>query len=203
MGSQFFLAVGERLGWDIRLVELPRHNFVRWHLSDSTKVNWDWVQGQSIDDDVYLPAVSPSLDIRYGTLYMRSLEPREARAYYLGLIGSETASGSDAERLLSEAVAVLPNHPLTLNNLAWLYATNPELAKSKSGLAVRYSLAAWSTRPNYGNFADTVACSLAANGNKALAIKIEEFAIEHPNNVRQQESFRKNLARITAGELCQ
>lgn len=203
MGSQFFLAVGERLGWDIRLVELPQHNFVRWHLSDSLKVNWDWVHGQSIGDDVYLPQVSPSLDIRYGTLYMRSLEPREARAYYLGLIGSEAASGSDAERLLAEAVAVLPNHPLTLNNLAWLYATNPVLAKSKSDLAVRYSLAAWSTRPNYGNFADTVACSLAANGNKALAIKIEEFAIEHPNNPRQQESFRKNLARITAGELCQ
>lgn len=63
MGSQFFLAVGERLGWDIRLVELPQHNFVRWHLSGSTSVNWDWVRGQSIDDNDYLSAASFSEDI--------------------------------------------------------------------------------------------------------------------------------------------
>jgi hypothetical protein len=97
---------------------------------------------------------------------------------------------------------VLPNHPLTLNNLAWLYATDPELAKRKSNLAVAYSLAAWSMRPNHGNFADTVACSFAANGEKSLAEKIEEFAIAHPNNERQRESFRRNLERIIAGELC-
>jgi hypothetical protein len=202
MGSQFFLAVGERLGWDLRLVELPQHNFVRWHLSESMNVNWDWVHGQSIDDRTYLATVPMSEDIRYGTLYMRSLDAKEAKAYYLGLIGSEAALPSDGERLLQEAVTVLPNHPLSLNNLAWLYATDPELAKQKSGLAVRYSLAAWSTRPNHGNFADTVACSLAASGNKTLAMKIEEFAIEHPSNPGQRDSFRQNLARITAGELC-
>lgn len=202
MGSQFFLAVGERLGWDIRLVELPQHNFVRWHLSESLKVNWDWVRGQSIDDSVYLSAVPTSEDIRNGALYMRSLHAREAKAYYLGLIGSEAAVATDGERLLQEAVTVLPNHPLTLNNLAWLYATDPALAKQKSGLAVRYSLAAWSTRPTHGNFADTVACSLAANGNKPLAEQIEKFAIDHPNNPAQRESFRRNLARISAGELC-
>jgi len=202
MGSQFFLAVGERLGWDIRLVELPQHNFVRWHLSESLKVNWDWVHRQSINDSTYSSLVSPSEDIRSSSLYMRSLQIKEAKAYYLGLIGSEAASGIDAERLLQEAVSVLPNHPLTLNNLAWLYATNLVFAKTKSSLAVRYSLAAWSTRPNHGNFADTVACSLAASGNKSLASKVEEFAIEHPNDLRQRESFRQNLVRINAGELC-
>lgn len=202
MGSQFFLAVGQRLGWDIRLVELPQHNFVRWHLSDSLRVNWDWVHGRSIEDSVYVSGLSPSEDVRNSTLYMRSLENKEARAYYLGLIGSEAMTPSDGERLLVEALTILPNHPLTLNNLAWLYATDPGLAKMKSDLAVRYSLAAWSTRPNHGNFADTVACSIAAGGDKLLAAKIEEFAVDHPNNANQRESFRKNLTRILAGELC-
>lgn len=202
MGSLLFSAVGERLGWDIRIVELPQHDFVRWHLSESIKVNWDWVAGVSIDDDSYRQSISPAEDVRLPALYLRSLELKEARAYYLGLIGSETNSPKDAERLFLEAITVLPNHPLTLNNLAWLYATNPEFAKEKSGLAVAYSLAAWSTRPNHGNFADTVACAIAANGNKPLAAKIEEFAIEHPNNERQRKGFRDNLARINAGELC-
>lgn len=202
MGSQLFMAVGERLGWDIRLVELPQHNFVRWHLSESNKVNWDWTRWASSEDGDYLQAISSSEDPRLRALYLRSLEPKEARAYYIGLIGSQAAVPKDGERLLREAVAVLPNHPLTLNNLAWLYATTPEFAKEKSGLAIAYSLAAWSMRPTHGNFADTVACSFAANGQKQLAERIEEFAIAHPNNDNQLRSFRKNLARIMAGELC-
>jgi hypothetical protein len=203
MGSQLFMAIGERLGWDIRLVELPQHNFVRWHLSESVKVNWDWVAGKSIDDSAYFQTLPATEDSRLTALYMRSLEAKEAWAYYLGLIGSEAARPQDGERLLREAVTVLPNHPLTLNNLAWLYATTPEFAKNKSDVAVAYSLAAWSMRPYHGNFADTVACSFAANGKKAIAEKIEEFAIEHPNNERQRQGFRNNLARIRAGQLCQ
>lgn len=201
MGSQIFLSVGERLGWDIRLVELPQHNFVRWHLSDSVKINWDWVAGRSIDDGSY--SLSKSEDPRLITLYLRSLEAKEAWAYYLGLIGSEADRAQDGEPLFVEAVKILPNHPLTLNNLAWLYATSPEFAKSKSDLAVAYSLAAWSMRPDHGNFADTVACSFAANGKKDIAEKIEEFAIEHPDNDGQREGFRENLVRIKEGELCQ
>lgn len=202
IGSQLFMAVGERLGWDIRLVEIPQHDFVRWHLSDSIKVNWDWTRWESTDDNVYLPAIPMPEDPRVRALYLRSLETKEARAYYVGLIGSWATLPKDGERLLQEAVAVLPNHPLTLNNLAWLYATTPEFARDKSSIAVSYSLAAWSMRPNHGNFADTVACSFAANGQKLLAERIEEFAIEHPNNERQRKGFRDNLARIKAGELC-
>jgi hypothetical protein len=202
MGAQLFLAVGERLGWDIRLVEIPQHNFVRWHLSESLKINWDWTRWESVDDSVYFAEIPTPEDHRLRALYLRSFEPKEARAYYLGLIGSEASLPSDGERLLQEAVKVLPNHPLTLNNLAWLYATNPEFAKHKSDLAVAYSLAAWSMRHNYGNFADTVACAFAADGASQLAGKIEEFAMEHPNNPAQRETFRKNRDRIMKGMLC-
>jgi hypothetical protein len=202
MGSQLFMAVGERLGWDIRLVELPRHNFVRWNISTSINVNWDWVYGRSIDDDVYISAIPASEDIRLRAVYMRSLKAEEARAYYLGLIGSEAKRPRDGERLLQEAVTVLPNHPLTLNNFAWLYATTPEFANQKSDLAVAYGLAAWSMRSDYGNFADTAACAFAANGKKQLAEQVEEFAIALPDNAGQREGFKKNLVLIKAGALC-
>ena len=198
MGSQLFMAVGERLGWDIRLVELPQHNFVRWHLTGNIKINWDWTHGQSIADSDY---PSKYDDVRLQQVYLRSLAQAESWAYYVGLIASEATKPADAERLFLEAVTVIPHHPLTLNNFAWLYATNPEF-KSKSGVAVAYALAAWSMRPAHGNFADTTACSLSVNGQKALAIAVEEFAIAHPNDAYQSEGFRKNLARIKAGELC-
>jgi hypothetical protein len=201
MGSQLFMAVGERLGWDVRLVELPQHNFVRWHLSESVKVNWDWTRWGSTDDGDYLGAI-PSEDPRLHALYMRSLEPKEARAYYVGLIGSWASLPKDGERLFQEAIVVLPHHPLTLNNFAWLYATNPEFTKDKKDLAVAYSLAAWSMRPYHGNFADTVACSFAASGQKAVAMQIEEFAKKYAKNDSQRESFGNNLKRIEEGRPC-
>jgi len=202
MGSEIFLAVGERQGWYIRLVGLPQHEFVRWHLSNTSKVNWDWVLGSSLKDSEY--PTSSSSDVRLSTLYLRSFEAKEARAYYLGLIGSEATRPEDAERLLLEAVAVMSSDPLTLNNLAWLYATSPSFAKdkNKSALAIAYGLAAWSTSYSHGNFADTVACAFAADGNKALAAKVEEFAIEHPDDDNQRDGFRNNLERINRGELC-
>lgn len=201
MGSQIFIAVGELAGWDIRLVEVPNHNFVRWHLSETIKVNWDWTRWESSNDSDYFVELSDG-DHRLRSFYLRSLEPAETKAYYTGLIGSEASLPSDAERLLQEAVKVLPNHPLTLNNLAWLYATTPEFARYKGNLAVSFGLAAWSMRPLYGVFADTVACAFAANGSLLLAERIEEFALEHANSPMQRESFRKNRDQIGKGKLC-
>jgi hypothetical protein len=202
MGSQFFIAVGERAGWDIRLVEVPQHNFVRWHISESVKVNWDWTRWSSSEDSSYGINTSASGDPRVRALYLRSLDSKEARAYYLGLIGSEAVLHTDAERLLQEALAILPNHPLTLNNLAWLYATTPELASNKSNLAVGYSLAAWSLRPYDGNYADTVACAFAADEAKDIAIEIEDFAMEHARSTTQLKGFQANRALIKEGKLC-
>lgn len=202
IGAQLFMAVGERLGWDIRLVEIPQHNFVRWHLSDSIKVNWDWTRWASNDDSVYLAEIPASEDVRLRALYVRSFEPKEAKAYYVGLIGSHAALPRNAERLFQEAVAVLSHHPLTLNNFAWLYATDPEFAKQKSDVAVAYGLAAWSMRPYNGNYADTVACALAANGAKLLAAQVEQFAMEHANSSAQRDSFKNNRDLIVAGALC-
>jgi tetratricopeptide (TPR) repeat protein len=202
MGAQLFLAVGERLGWDIRLVEIPDHNFVRWHLSDSIKVNWDWTLGHSLEDKHYLSSIPQSEDVRLRTQYLRSFDPKEAKAYYLGLIGSKAENAEDGERLFLEAVELYP-HPLTLNNFAWFYVTKPEFAKNKQKIevAVAYGLAAWSIEPNNGNIADTVACALAAKGNKYMAIEIEKFAIDHARPW-QRQAFRDNLDRITAGEPC-
>jgi hypothetical protein len=202
MGAQFFLAVGQRAGWDIRLVEVPRHNFVRWHLNDTEKINWDWSHGDTRPDDRYQGTLDME-DPRIQALYLKSLETREARAYYLSLVGPKAKDPKDAERLLKEAVRELPNHPLTLNNLAWLYATVPEVGKGRSRLAVSYALAAWSIDPEHGNTVDTVACALAADGKKELAGKVEEFALAHAGNAEQLASLKRNLEQIGRGRQCE
>lgn len=201
MGSQLFMAVAERLGWDVRLVEVPDHNFVRWHMPSGTTVNWDWTHGQSLSDSYYSSAVSN--DVRLRALYLRSYERAEAKAYFLGLVASKATKREDAERLFMEALKVVPPNPTTLNNVAWLYATRFAKDRDKTDLAVRYGLDAWSTKPNDGNVADTVACAFAANGQKEMAKTVEEFAIRHANSQTQTKSFSENRARIDANEPCQ
>jgi hypothetical protein len=188
MGAQFFLAVAQRLGWDMRLVEVPQHNFVRWHLSETLKINWDWTRWESNTDEVYLAEIPTSTDPRLKALYVQSWNPRDARAYYEGLIGSKADEPEDGERLLQEAVRVIPNHPTTLNNYAWLLATRPALS-GKSRLAVAYGLAAWSMDIDDGNVADTVACAFAADKRPLIGERIEQFAIDHASSQSQRDSF--------------
>lgn len=206
IGALLIMAVGERLGWDIRLVEVPDHNFVRWHLSDSIKVNWDWTLWASMDDSQYLAGIGSVDDVRLRELYLRSFEPKEARSYYLGLIASKADKDKplDAERLFQEAVAVLPHHPLTLNNFAWLYATRPEFNKQKlkTDVAVAYSLGAWSMQRNDGNIADTLACALVANGSKVLAAEVEQFASDHASSQAEANKFKAKKVLIAKGDLC-
>ncbi|MEK6283920.1 MAG: hypothetical protein AABN95_26510 [Acidobacteriota bacterium] len=206
MGAELVMTVGERLGWDIRLVEVPDHNFVRWHLSDSIKVNWDWTYWTSKDDSRYRPVIGSVDDVRLRELYLRSFEIKEARSYYVGLIASKADKDKPmaAERLFQEAVAVLPHHPLTLNNFAWLYATRPvfNTQKLKTNVAVAYGLGAWSMQPNDGNIADTVACSLAANGSKVLAAEVEQFASDHASSPAEAEKFKAKKELIAKGILC-
>lgn len=202
MGSQIFLAIGERLGWDIKLVEIPKHNFVRWHLANGEVINWDWTHGDSRPDAYY--GSFSSGDVRLKHLYLRSLEHSEARSYYTALIATKAdkTKNVDAERLFEQAMADLSHHPLVLNNFAWFYATKPEY-QHKGALAVAYSLAAWSLRPNDGNYADTVACSLALAGKKELAKEIETFAMAYANSPSQRDGFEKNKQRIQAGKPCE
>lgn len=204
MGAELVMAVGQRLGWDMRLVEIPEHNFVRWHLSDSIKVNWDWTHWASLDDSRYRAVIGSVEDVRLRELYLRSFEFKEARSYYLGLIASKADKPMDAERLFQEAVAVLPHHPLTLNNFAWLYATRAEFNKQKlkTAVAVAYGLGAWSMQPNDGNIADTVACALVANGSNVLAAEVEQFASDHASSREQADTFKAKKEQIAKGVLC-
>jgi len=200
MGAQLFLAVGEMLGWDIRLAEIPRHNFVRWHLSQTEAVNWDWTRWASLSDEDYRASIPPSDDPRLQALYVRSLTPNETRAYYVGLIAGETPQAAEAEDLFLQAVGSLPNHPLTLNNFAWFYATHPQIALQQRKRALPYALTAWSLRPASSNYADTVACSFAASAEREVALAIEDFAVE--NAPGQAEGYRANRKLIADGKLC-
>ncbi|HEU0134360.1 MAG TPA: hypothetical protein VFR28_06020, partial [Allosphingosinicella sp.] len=53
MGAMLLMSVAQMTGFELSLVEVPEHNFVRWHGPGSERVNWDWTFWASKQDDFY------------------------------------------------------------------------------------------------------------------------------------------------------
>jgi hypothetical protein len=196
MGSLFLIAAGERLGWDIRLAAVPLHNYVRWHLSGSEVINWDWTDGESYGDSHYRDEVSDAEHWAAVGIYTVSLSPDAMRGYYLGQIGDKYDQTPVGLGLLERALRLAPNDSATENNLAWAYVTNPGAASHWAD-ALAYSLQALATDPSDANVIDTVACAFSANGETEIAASLERRAIEGARDATQQTSFPKHLAAIT------
>jgi len=161
-GALFFIAVGERLGWDIRLASMPLHNYVRFHLSNGQIVNWDWTDSRSLPDDYYrrqLPAGDHWVRAR---VFAVSMSHREMVGYYLDQLGTAFDSTPEGVHLMERAIGLNSLEPHSANNLAWAYATHPNSTADQRTAAVGYALQSWATNPDDPNVEDTVACAFAA-----------------------------------------
>lgn len=215
MAALIFISVGQRMGWDIRLVEVFKHNYVHWHLPSGEVVGWDWTHQGSFPDDDYPHNRHyrhwPARD-RHG----KSLSFAFARSYYLTRIAYRLKDGPAKQRILEDAMRADPTNDWNYNDLAWLYAVSPSLKPSDPKSPFAYALAAWAARPLDPDVADTVACALVqaddeidsddgpvpVKGKRALAIAIETYARDNAadDDLRKQFAFR--LALITKGEAC-
>jgi hypothetical protein len=202
MGVLLFISVGQRLGWDIRLVAAPEHAYLHWHLPDGEVVNWDWTTRQSIPDRLYRDpnyAGAPERDPKG-----RSLSLDFARGYYLAVmsldpINAETLDKAGLNALLEKHLAADPENYEVLNALGWNYATAPNSAQAKT--ALDYALRAWAADPMEPDMADTVACAYDANGRMKDARDTELAALRLARK-DELDKLRANLASIEAGRLC-
>jgi tetratricopeptide (TPR) repeat protein len=195
-----FVAVGERLGWDIRLVAVPHHNFVRWHLSKSEEINWDWTDSGSLPDSQYLRRSEATPHWAEAGVYLVSLARDEMLGYYLGEIGTKVDQTPEGIGLLERASRLAPKDPSTANNLAWAYAVNPNVMQNN--LAISLALQAWAVDPDDANVIDTVACSFAAGNEFAVAEALEKKAISGARSDKQQAGFKADLDRISSKSRC-
>jgi len=203
MGSALIISVATYLGWDVRLVEVPDHNFVRWHLPNGETVNWDWTAWASLDDASYLADTDVNRLLRQRGTYLRSYQASEARGYYIGLIGSKADSPSAGTALLERAISDGAKDGTTYNNIAWNYVIQEETARTKGSIALMYALTAWSMRPDHGNTLDTVACATSVVGDRPMAMALEDHAARIAESESEREGFLKNKQRIATGLLCQ
>lgn len=54
MGALLLMSVAQMVGFELNLVEVPDHNFVRWHDGSGGRVNWDWTNWASFPDNRYV-----------------------------------------------------------------------------------------------------------------------------------------------------
>ncbi|MHB1425057.1 MAG: tetratricopeptide repeat protein [Gemmataceae bacterium] len=108
------------------------------------------------------------------------LEPKDVvlhhnRARTHSLLGNHEQAIADN----LEALRLEPDNPATCNNLAWLWATNPQLEQRDPARAIEFArracdLAQWRN----AGFLDTLAVAYAAAGQFAEAVEHERRALE-------------------------
>ena len=107
--------------------------------------------------------------------------------YHLATIAILRNELDRAETLLTHVLSLLPNHPMALNNLAWVMAT-----RGKPG-ALIHAQRAVDLLPNRPALLDTLALALAADKQLPKALEAQRKAIEiAPGDM----GLRLNLAKL-------
>ncbi len=125
IASLVYLGVGDALGIELHLVDLPDHMFVRFILGDGSHINWDTNDASSPTDDDFARDFDISKSQVESRAYLATLTREQARGY----IYSMRAANWEQKRELGKAIADLqqslalyPQSPQTRAALARLTA---------------------------------------------------------------------------------
>lgn len=199
LGALLYLAIAQRNGLPLTFVEVPDHNFVRWHLPDGSYFNWDNNDAAAYNDDDYRQARPRTVSTTFGPEeeklngYLLDMSLEEIRVYYVGLIIGKIPDGSGKciEELYSEVRTNLTGDSTAQNNFAWAFSTRPEFAGTAYGArAVELAERATAMQSKDCNFWDTLSCAYAAVGRFVDAIRIEREHIS-PTSPRIERFLRE------------
>ena len=179
ISSIVYVGIGEALGIDIRMVDLPGHVFVRWHFSDSDYLDWDTNNAQVDNDSDYKKSEDLTDRQIKDRIYLASLSRDEALGYCYDLRADSFAKAKKFDKAIADyrrSIALYPQAPVPRRDLAWLYLSTPGLAIPSN--AELMDLARYATRVEAQNAKhwDTLACAYAAGGNFSEAIRCADRA---------------------------
>ncbi|NKB16279.1 MAG: hypothetical protein HC774_04445 [Sphingomonadales bacterium] len=200
MAALLLISAFQMRDWDVALVEVPDHNFIRWLLPSGDPANWDWTAGEMFQDSRYLSLTGTHNKNLMVSPFLESYALADASAYYVGLIAMKTSSPALKNRLFRDALDAKMISPVTYNNVAWFYATKNE-AEFTFEEAVLFAQRAILAGPGDPNVADTLACVVNRGGHRGQAAALERLAIELARG-EDTSSYTENLKRMEAGKLC-
>jgi hypothetical protein len=179
IASYLYLAIAEIMKYPLHLVEIPRHNFIRWELGQGVYVDFETMDGMETDDDYYKTRwFIPDAFVGRGGI-LKSMTVAETVAYHWATIAISWSWQLNVTRMIEsyqKSLAIDFSHALALNNLAWFYAAAPRSEWRDSPEALKYGIQTVALVPD-GDSLDTLACAYAQNGDFSWAIETEQDAM--------------------------
>jgi hypothetical protein len=202
LSSVLYLAVAEELGLPVHMVEVPRHNFVRWRFSPAHHLNWDTNAAREYSDDDYRQGRSLTSSASFGReveqagRYLTDMTRAEIMGYFRGVTAQILMSGNTIPTSTvywEQALAARPYWSQAKLILARLYLLTPELAgEPNHQRAFRLAVELDTTEPHNAKYKDLLACAYAATGDFDRAVEVE----------RQAYDVQEKLAAFTSRRTC-
>jgi tetratricopeptide (TPR) repeat protein len=192
-----YVGVGEALGLDLHLVDLPDHMFVRWQLNDGSHLNWDTNSAQTIPDKEYASDYSLNKRIRKERIYLATMTRREEEGFAYFLRATRFEESEENKRAIADLIKareLYPQSTQAASELAWLYATTDGIDLRHRIEAIDLAQGALDYEPRCGEFWDALAASHAGVGEFKLAAKEAqraEFLAESPEERAEFKRHRK------------
>ena len=180
LSSLLYLSISEKLDIPLCMVEVPRHNFVRWKFEDGRYINWDTNYGYNrFTDEGYSEGYGVLEEQIDKGIYLSNMSSDNVMGYFCFCRGLTFEGNSNQPEAISEyflSVEKYPQSPISRNNLSWKFVTSRDAQKLISGdQALTFAREAIAISRTYG-YLDTLACVLAELGEFEEAIKIEAEA---------------------------
>lgn len=202
MAALLILSVAQMAGFELSLVHVPSHEFVRWRGQAGGSANWDWTNWGSFDEDYYRRSYAVSRAQENRSVFLASQSLPAARGYFIASMSRNVKDPLRKLKLRRQAAILSANDPVTASNVAWSFATvRTGVTPAERADALPYALTGWAAAPDSAVHMNAVACALAARREHGLAVALQERAIEEALD-DNLERYRSELARLNRKELC-
>ena len=151
VASYIYLAIAEVMKYPVHLVEIPKHNFVRWVFAGGSHLDFETMDGFETDDEYYRKNwfIADEFIGRGGIL--DTMNERQTVAYHDASVAVAWSWRGDITRMINsylQSIATDSTHGFALNNLAWFFAAAPKLELRDGTKALRYALQAATVIPD-------------------------------------------------------
>lgn len=194
LSSLLYLSIAQVLGLPVRMVEVPRHNFVRWVFENGRSLNWDTNYGYNrFTDEDYTRIYGVEQEQVGKGVYLANMSIDNVMGYFSFCRGLTFDGIGNKEAAISEyrlSVEQHPQSPLARNNLAWSYISSREAQSLITGEdALRFAEEAVSLVRAARRF-DTQACVLAELGRFEEAVLVETEAYKMDPSPRYEAMIK-------------
>jgi hypothetical protein len=197
-----YMSIGELVGLQLKFVEVPHHNFIRYHFDGAHYIDWETTAALEFTDDFYRRGFS--MWTERDRVYLTSMTNDELMGYFYSTRGDRCTrlnppkfkqAAADFER----AIALRPQSPGPRNWLSWIHIAVPDFWHGSKMDAIELALRAVSVEPDCAGYLDTLATAYAEAGDWDKAQSFEKDAIKNfvpadPRYASEPDQYLKRLA---------